>query len=62
MNAGRDYAKAKRQAQANADLRHEPYVLHQYGGVWWVTRLSSYDSGTPAGAEVVKPAEERSKP
>jgi hypothetical protein len=41
MNAGRDFAKAKRQAQVNADLTGVVWTMHRYGGVWWVERLDS---------------------
>jgi hypothetical protein len=38
MNAGTDYLKAKRQAQANATYAGRPRYLHQYNGVWWIDR------------------------
>jgi hypothetical protein len=38
MNAGRDYAKAKRQAQANANRVGFAYWLHGYNGHWWIER------------------------
>ena len=37
MNAGRDYAKAKAHAQANANLDGHQRRLHMYNGVWWIS-------------------------
>jgi hypothetical protein len=37
MRAGRDYADAKRHAQASADRSGEPHWLHRWGGVWWIS-------------------------
>lgn len=44
MNAGLDYAKAKRQAQANADYTKTPRWLHMYGAVWWISREPIVDA------------------
>lgn len=44
MNAGRDYGKAKRQAQANADWSGEPRWLSLYNGVWWVSKTPVLDA------------------
>lgn len=41
MNAGRDYARAKRQAQANADRTGTPRYLSLYNGIWWIDREQS---------------------
>jgi hypothetical protein len=49
VNAGRDYRKARRQAQANADLTGTPRWLHLYGGVWWISK----DAGNGEGREAV---------
>ncbi len=38
MNAGKDYAKAVSQAQANADLTRTPRYVHSYNGVWWISK------------------------
>lgn len=54
MNAGKNYAKAKAQAQANADHARSPRWLHQYGGVWWI-------SGTPTtNSEQIDPRKKSS--
>jgi hypothetical protein len=37
MNAGSDYVRAKRQAQANADYTRTPRWLHYYAGFYWIT-------------------------
>ncbi len=55
MNAGRDYARAKRQAQANANAGGEPWVVHGYGGVWWIAREASFTRAIPDGAEIIEP-------
>ena len=39
MNAGHDYPKARAQAQANADWSGRPWMMHIYGGVWWIERF-----------------------
>ena len=44
MNAGQDYQKAKRQAQANADYTKTPRWLHMYGRTWWISREPTADS------------------
>ncbi len=38
MNAGSDYNKARRQAQANANLTGVTWVIFGYNGVWWCER------------------------
>lgn len=53
MNAGRDYEKARRQAQANADYTQTPRWLHGYAGVWWVSKEPVRD------AERIEPKEQR---
>lgn len=37
MYAGKDYRRAREQAQANADWTGRPRYLHFYGGAWWVS-------------------------
>lgn len=44
MNAGKDYVKARKQAQANADYTGTPRWLHMYNGVWWITGTPVRDS------------------
>lgn len=44
MNAGKDYSKAKVQAQANADYTKTPRWIHLYGGVWYISREPIADS------------------
>jgi hypothetical protein len=44
MNAGTDYTKAKKQAQANADYSKTPRWLHGYNGVWWVSQTPVRDA------------------
>ncbi len=53
MNAGRDYQKARLQAQSNADRSGSPRWLHQYGGVWWISKTPIQDSEQidPKGAD-----------
>jgi hypothetical protein len=46
MNAGNDYAKAKRQAQANANETRVPWVLNMYHDTWWISRLSTFGPAT----------------
>ncbi len=48
MNAGRDYAKAKATAQANADSDGKPRWLHMYGFVWWIDRENPTQAEPPA--------------
>lgn len=43
MNAGTDYAKAKRQAQANADYTKTPRWLHLYNGTWYISKSPVQD-------------------
>ena len=38
MNAGKNHTKARAQAQANADRSQSPRWLHQYGGVYWISK------------------------
>lgn len=51
MNAGRNYEKARAQAQANADACCGPRWLFYYGGVWWISSTKTY------GAEQIDPRE-----
>lgn len=44
MNAGTDYQKAKRHAQANADYTRTPRWIHLYNGVWWIDKTSILDA------------------
>ena len=44
MNAGTDYRKARRQAQANANWTSTPRWLHLYSGIWWISREPVKDS------------------
>jgi hypothetical protein len=44
MNAGRDYTRAKQQAQANADRTQTPRWLHLYAGVWWISTTPVQDA------------------
>lgn len=44
MNAGKDYKRAKAQAQANADRSQSPRWLHQYGGSWWISTTPTADA------------------
>lgn len=53
MNAGRDYAKAKAQAQANADQTGVTWVLWNHGGTWWIERGTTGPSSVDA--EIFKP-------
>ncbi len=50
MNAGKDYKKARRQAQANANYSGQPRYLHSYGGAWWISK----DAGS-GGRKKVSP-------
>lgn len=60
MNAGRDYTRARAQAQANADRDGHPRVLSGYNGAWWIDRLDSFTRSIPDGAEIINPrGEER---
>jgi hypothetical protein len=54
MYAGRDYRRARRQAQANADQTGVPWVLWIYGYGYWVQRDWS---SRAFEAEVFKPQE-----
>jgi hypothetical protein len=56
VNAGRDYLKAKRQAQANADYTQTPRWLHLYGGVWWITKTQVHDGELIRPDEEIKPS------
>jgi hypothetical protein len=38
VNAGRNYDKAKIQAQANANLTGTPRWLHQWNGTYWISK------------------------
>lgn len=49
MNAGKDYDKAKVQAQANANRANEARWLHWYGGAWWISKTPT------ASAEKINP-------
>lgn len=69
MNAGSDYARAKGQAQANADWSKQPWVLFAYQGVWWVERLAGFGPETQAKIlagdslmEVIHPASSSRQP
>ena len=55
MNAGTDYTRAKRHAQANADLDGQPRKLFLYHGVWWIDRHDPTAEVTPSDAEVIEP-------
>ena len=57
MNAGKSYTKAKAQAQANADYSNSPRWLHQYGGVWWISK----EAGA-GGRERIDPRRSRRAP
>jgi len=52
MNAGSDFKKAKRQAQANADASGQRRFLHLYNGVWWISKEAPKDQE----ATIVLPA------
>ena len=54
MNAGTDYAKARRQAQANANRSGRAWVISGYGGVWWIGPWSGADRD---GVERVEPTQ-----
>lgn len=54
-NAGKDFTKAKAQAQANANTFNTPYVVHGYGGVWWVTKQVAFFTALPPGATIIRP-------
>lgn len=59
MNAGQDYAKAKRQAQANANQTKANWRMFMYGGAWWIERCQWSDID-PAknGIEIITPDED----
>jgi hypothetical protein len=44
MNAGKNYAKARAHAQANADRSDSPRWLHEYSGSWWITSTPTADA------------------
>lgn len=44
MNAGKDYKRARIQAQANADHTGTPRYLHLYNGVWWIDKEPCADA------------------
>ena len=54
MNAGRDYNKARKQAQANADRDGQSRTLRLYAGTWWLDRHDSKLTYLE-DVEVVKP-------
>lgn len=54
MNAGEDYAKAKRQAQANATQTGTNWRMFLYGGVWWVEECQWTDVQGP-DIEIIRP-------
>lgn len=60
MNAGRDYKKARAQAQANANLTQTPRVLIGYNGMWWIDH---YDPTRPLGqgAEKINPESDQKR-
>lgn len=64
MNAGTDYGKAKRQAQANADQSGVTWRMFLYSGIWWIERRPTWPGVTdPDGAEIIKPTvKETSQP
>lgn len=39
MNAGKDYLKALKKAQANANGDDKPRWFHSYGGHWWISAV-----------------------
>lgn len=56
MNAGTDYTKAKRQAQANADHTGKAWRMFLYNGVWWIERCQWSDvDPVTSGIEIVIP-------
>lgn len=61
MNAGTNYTKAKRQAQANADRDGHARQLWIYNGVWWIERVGTSARGETTSripdAEIVQPTE-----
>lgn len=63
MNAGTDYAKAKRQAQANANSSGQLMQMWLYNGVWWIERLGLSERGCHTSrvpdAEVIEPSTDR---
>lgn len=44
MNAGTDYTKARKHAQANADRTQSPRWLHNYNGHYWISRSHTADA------------------
>lgn len=57
MNAGRDYARAKRQAQANADRSQSDRWLSLYGGTWWIDASPVEGAEKIASTPASRPAE-----
>lgn len=61
MNAGTDYTRARRQAQANADYFDTNYRLFQYNNTWWVERADTpasidfFPSWAGVKAEIITP-------
>lgn len=55
MNAGRNYGKARKHAQVNANFVQQPRYLHLYNGVWWIDK-------TPCeGSIQIDPCKEKSE-
>jgi len=53
MNAGRDYARARAHAQANADASGTSRWIHMYNNTWWIDKSNPKDAQPPA--EEIKP-------
>lgn len=47
MSAGKNYAKARAQAQAIANHAQSPRWLYQYSGAWWIS-----ETPTTGGAQI----------
>lgn len=58
MNAGTDFKKAKKQAQANANQTRVTWQIWMYGGVYWIERVEAGPEGEMKiydGASTVTP-------
>ena len=55
MNAGTNYTKAKRHAQANENQTGVNWSMHMYNGVWWIERSRFPESSVPYGVQIIRP-------